>query len=320
MSRPRNGRPRALSDELCRLVAELRIRDGLSWEFIARETGQSESTLRRAVRRARALAAEAPPSVALEAPPPPSVALEAPPEGAPAPPDVAPASADAAPADVAPVPALGLRGRVTRLQAALEEARAGVSPESPIAARLLSDLVDARLLLARLDRATPSALAFTRDELDEASRSMIEKFNAAIAGVKLECAHCSRELVAEPLEFESIWRPPHDSGTHDPGDLVAEVSAEVDDLAAMLAVIGDPNTGARYMRQAGRLLNLIGRLEANADRDLVVIDPVEDATRAEECDRMMAAYASRPLLCASCSRALSAAWGGMQLPASEVAP
>ncbi|HVZ31792.1 MAG TPA: hypothetical protein VG963_05160 [Polyangiaceae bacterium] len=82
----------------------------------------------------------------------------------------------------------------------------------------------------------------------------------------------------------------------------------MDELANTIDRIDDPNVGAKYLRQSGRYLNLLARIE----RERGAVDGFafdNDAQQAlREMHQRIAAYQARPMLCSECSRKLSIAW------------
>ncbi len=190
------------------------------------------------------------------------------------------ATREADPAVHAPDPAArrpeSLRHRVLRLERALHSARARAAPESPLGVRLTADLVDLRLLLGRIDQ-RPDVPTFSYDEIDAALRSVTEEINAIFAGRELHCANCEKTLVVETQAMPSpIWRP---TGARkvDPRELTSDLFADLDEIEALIAGSSDTVTEAKYLRQTGRILNLVGRLERGAPPEGIPADASDDA-------------------------------------------
>ncbi|HVW28104.1 MAG TPA: helix-turn-helix domain-containing protein [Polyangiaceae bacterium] len=224
-------------------------------------------------------------------------------------PSAVPAAPSPTPASTAALEPTDARGRVLRLIEKLDGARERVALESPIGARLTSDLVDARILLARVERTIPGERLFSRDEIDAARRQVWERSTEILASLSMQCSSCGIKLVPPPSPPpDPIWRPPATQDAPDNSDLSTNLIADVDELANTIDRIDDPNVGAKYLRQSGRYLNLLARIE----RERGAVDGFafdNDAQQAlREMHQRIAAYQARPMLCSECSRKLSIAW------------
>lgn len=212
--------------------------------------------------------------------------------------------ADPAPAPPAgPVPLATLRDRVVRLETAIRTARDAALPDSPLSARLTSDLVDTRLVRARVETATASGPFLTYDQIDAGQAAFVDAANQKIAGMKnLECARCGRALAVEPLRRPApVWRPPH-RAVSNAADLAAELAEELDRISATIERILDPSVCARYLRQASRIAIVAARLERFAPREGVAVNEADVEKKRELIRERVAAILDRPLTCARCTR------------------
>lgn len=215
-------------------------------------------------------------------------------------------------------PSAGLLERVRALYDTVQEARAGLPTDSDLAAKLATDSVNLSLLLGRLEqrgRAAGGDGAFPRSDVAAAVRSLIAQLNGAIAALgPLSCARCECPVHVEPLEVpdsQALAAP-----TEQPDAAERELVADLDDyfraLSALTRSATDARALQRYARQAARLATLLARLEQRDQVDVVAFDVKGVAPIAERMagwiDRCEAAGG---LLCARCSRELSAELGRM---------
>jgi hypothetical protein len=109
--------------------------------------------------------------------------------------------------------------------------------------------------------------------------------------------------------------PPATPGTDSPDapalQVVRELLAEARNQFAVASASGDSASAQRYARTAAGLTPVLARLERE-DREVdgaVRISPAEAAKIQDSLTERIRAIINRPLVCSTCSRALSVFWG-----------